>query len=85
MKTLPEIPEDQKTPVVQLLLRIIQEQSEEIDRLKEEISKLKGQKSRSKIPPSNVSSDAKHKIDAPIEREIILGTREGKSGKSKEQ
>jgi Transposase IS66 family len=62
MKTLPEIPEDQKTPVVQLLLRIIQEQSEEINRLKDEIAKLKGQKPRPKIPPSNVSSDAKNKL-----------------------
>jgi uncharacterized small protein (DUF1192 family) len=58
MKTkLPEIPEDQKTPLVRLFLRIIQEQSEEIALLKDEIAKLKGQKPRPKIPPSNVSSE----------------------------
>ena len=62
MKTkLSEIPEDQKTPLVQLLLRIIQEQAEEIVLLKNEIAKLKGQKPRPKIPPSNVSNDAKNK------------------------
>lgn len=58
---LPDIPEDQKTPLVELLLRIIQQQAEEIALLKDEIAKLKGQKSRPKIPPSNVSNDAKNK------------------------
>ena len=57
----PEIPEDQKTPLVQLLLRIIQEQANKIELLKDEIAKLKGQKPRPKIPPSNVSNDAKNK------------------------
>ena len=46
---LPEIPEDQKSPLVQLLLRVIQEQAEEIAFLKDEIAKLKGQKPRPKI------------------------------------
>jgi hypothetical protein len=58
---LSEIPEDQKTPLVQLLLRIIQEQANESALLKDEIAKLKGQKPRPKIPPSNVSNDAKNK------------------------
>lgn len=62
MKTpLSLIPEDQKTPLVQLLLRIIQEQIDEIAFLKDEIAKLKGQKPRPKIPPSKVSGDAKNK------------------------
>jgi hypothetical protein len=62
MKTpLPEIPEDQKTPLVQILLRILQEQAEEIALLKDEIAKLKGQKPRPKFSPSNVSDDAKNK------------------------
>ncbi len=58
---LPEIPEDQKTPLVQLLLRIIKEQAEEITHLKDEIAKLKGYNQRPKIPPSKVSKDAKNK------------------------
>ena len=62
---LPEIPEDQKTPLVQILLRILQEQTEEIALLKDEIAKLKGQKPRPKIPPSNVSNDAKNRTKHP--------------------
>jgi hypothetical protein len=58
---IPDIPEDQKTPLVQILLRIIQVQSEQISHLKDEIAKLKGQKPRPKIPPSNVSNDAKNR------------------------
>lgn len=58
---LPEIPEDQKTPLVTLLLRIIQEQAEEIALLKNEIAELKGYNKRPKIPPSKVSKDAKNK------------------------
>jgi hypothetical protein len=58
---LPEIPEDQKSPLIQLLLRIIQEQADEIALFKDEIAKLKGQKPRPKIPPSKVSNDARHK------------------------
>ena len=62
--SLPDIPEDQKTPLVQILLRIIQDQAEEIALLKDEIAKLRGQKPRPKIPPSRVSDDAKHKRKA---------------------
>lgn len=42
MKTqFPNIPEDQKTPLVQILLQFIQEQAEQISLLKDEIAKLK--------------------------------------------
>lgn len=60
-----DISEDQKTPLVQMLLRIIQEQTEEIALLKDEIAKLKGQKPRPKFPPSPVSKDAKNKNKRP--------------------
>lgn len=69
---LPEIPEDQKTPLIELLLRIIQEQAEQISHLKDEIAKLKGQKPRPKIRPSKVSNDAKNKNKRP-------GSKEGSS------
>lgn len=69
---IPDIPEDQKTPLVQALLRIIQIQSEEIAHLKDEIAKLKGQKTRPKIPPSNVSDDAKNKKS----RSALKGTKD---------
>lgn len=58
---LPDIPEDQKTPLVQTLLRFIQEQAEEIALLKDEIAKLKGQKPRPKLPKSKTADDAKNK------------------------
>ncbi|SCA62536.1 hypothetical protein SCG7086_AB_00100 [Chlamydiales bacterium SCGC AG-110-P3] len=48
------IPPDELTPLVEMLLRVIQNQQEEIDKLKEEISKLKGQKGRPKIKPSSL-------------------------------
>lgn len=56
-----DIPEDQKTPLVQVLLRFIQEQAEEIALLKDEIAKLKGQKPRPKLPKSKTADDAKNK------------------------
>jgi len=58
---LPDIPEDQKTPLIQILLRIIQEQSEQIALLKDEVAKLKGQKTRPKLPKSKTADDAKNK------------------------
>jgi len=48
------IPESERTPVVEMLLRVIQKQQEEIEKLKEEINKLKGQKGRPKIKPSTL-------------------------------
>ena len=62
MKTqFPNIPEDQKTPLVQILLQFIQEQTEQISLLKDEIAKLKGQKPRPKLPKSKTADDAKNK------------------------
>ena len=64
---IPEIPEeDTKNPTVNMLVemlwncfRIINEQSEQIALLKDEIAKLKGQKPRPKLPPSKTAEDAK--------------------------
>jgi hypothetical protein len=58
---LPDIPEDQKTPLVQTLLRFIQEQAEQIALLKDEVAKLKGEKPRPKLPKSKTADDAKKK------------------------
>ena len=48
------IPESEKTPLVIILLEIIQQQAEEIQHLKDEIARLKGQKPKPKIKPSNL-------------------------------
>ena len=55
------IPENEKTPLVIMLLEIIQQQAEEIQHLKDEIARLKGQKPKPKIKPSNLDK----KTDKP--------------------
>ena len=55
------IPESEKTPLVIMLLEIIQQQAEEIQHLKDEIARLKGQKPKPKIKPSNLDK----KTDKP--------------------
>jgi hypothetical protein len=62
---LPKIPEDQKTPLVQILIRIIQIQSERIALLEDEIAKLKEQKPRPKFPPSKKPKDERSKDKGP--------------------
>lgn len=83
---IPEIPEeDIKNPTVNMLVelcwnysRIIQEQSEQIQLLKDEIAKLKGQKPRPKLPPSKMSDDAKNKpsSNSSLKRSIACAKRE---------
>jgi len=48
------IPESEKTPLVITLLEINQQYAEEIQLLKDEIARLKGQKPKPKIKPSNL-------------------------------
>jgi|GEM_PF-6532101 len=48
------IPESEKTPLVIILLEIIQQQAEEIQHLKDETARLKGQKPKPRIKPSNL-------------------------------
>ena len=49
---VPKIPEEEITPVVAQLLAIIELQAKEIQLLKDEIARLKGQKPKPKIKPS---------------------------------
>ena len=75
MPKLPEISEEEQTPLVKLLLACIDElyntvalQKEEIQQLKNEIAILKGQKPKPKIPPSKLEgpkSNDKKKIKIP--------------------
>jgi hypothetical protein len=51
---LPEIPEAERTPLVQQLLEIIALQQERIQRLEDEIARLKGLQSRPRIAPSSL-------------------------------
>jgi len=54
LKQLPLIPDEKITPTISLLLEIIQQKSEEIQFLKDEIARLKGQKPKPEIKPSNL-------------------------------
>jgi hypothetical protein len=51
---VPDIPEEERTPLVIQLLEVIHYQSELIQRLKDEIAILKGDKPRPKIKPSGM-------------------------------
>ena len=82
---LPDIPEDEQTPVVKGLLVLleqfaerIQEQDEEIAQLKDEIQVLKGEKKRPQFKPSNLD---KENGDTDKENDSNAGTGHGQSGK----
>ena len=55
------IPEEEKTPLVTELLHIVQAQREDIQRLRDEIARLKEHKGKPKIPPSRLEKDQKEK------------------------
>lgn len=61
MRSLPKIPyvpESERTPLVTALLEIIGIQQEQIQELRDEIARLKGQKPKPKIKPSALGKDA---------------------------
>ena len=51
----PKIPEEEKTPYVTELLEVIQLLKEEVQDLRDEIARLKGQKPRHKIKSSSLT------------------------------
>jgi len=63
MKYISEIPEDEISPTVSKLIGFIQQQAEELQALKDEISRLKGQKTKPKIKPSNLDGKTKQSIE----------------------
>jgi hypothetical protein len=58
---IPNIPEEELTPLVEALLEIIRFQQEQIQELRDEIARLKGQKPKPKIKPSTLEKDREDK------------------------
>ena len=56
---LGKIPEEQKTPLVMELLHIVQQQSKQIEQLRQEVARLKEHKGKPKIPPSQLEKKPK--------------------------
>jgi hypothetical protein len=87
----PHIPEEERTPLVMALLEIIHLQREQIQELRDEIARLKGQKPKPKIKPSPLEKpnsgkekkedsskrpgSAKRKKSVPIDDIVILQAR----------
>ena len=61
MIDLGKIPEEQKTPLVMELLHVIGQLTEQTERLREEVARLKEHKGKPKIPPSRLEKDPKEK------------------------
>jgi len=85
---IPQVPEDQQTPIVKLLLDFIYEQQamllqqgEIIQSLKDEIARLKGNKPRPKIQPSKL--DASISKDTAKKDKLSDGKRAGSEKRSK--
>jgi hypothetical protein len=81
-KIVSQIPEQEKTPLVLQLLEIIHFQAEEIQRLKDEIARLKGEKPRPKIKPSTLEKSPKEEGDKKDEG---IKKRSGSDKKSKSE
>lgn len=62
-----DVPEDQRTPLVVMLFEIIELQREQIQQLRDEIARLKGQKPKPEIKPSKLvqSVEARQKASKP--------------------
>jgi hypothetical protein len=57
---IPEIPEEEKTELVVLLLEVIRQQSELIQEFKDEIARLKGHNPKPRIKPSQLEQPRKN-------------------------
>ncbi len=61
--SVPDIPESERSPLVLLLLDIIQQQQQQIARLQDEISRLKGLTTRPAIQPSTLEAPPPKPLD----------------------
>jgi len=79
---LPEVNEEDRTPLVDVLLEILAWQQKQIDKLEQEILKLKGETTKPKIKPSSMDKDGDSKNeDSSSKRK--KGPRRSKNGNLK--
>ena len=62
---LPEINEEDRTPLVDVLLEMLAWQQKQIDKLEQEILKLKGETTKPDIKPSSMDKGGSSENDAP--------------------
>ena len=76
IRKTPAIPDEERTPLVVDLLEIIQLLQEQVQALRDEIARLKGEKPKPKIKPSKLEAGRK-------EKERKKGKRPGSAKRSK--
>jgi len=81
---LPVISEEQRTPLVAALIEIIHFQQEQIQLLKDEIARLKGQKPEPEIRPSTLGNSSRENKEEDIKPESEKRPGSGKKEKTKE-
>jgi len=78
MPKIPEIPAEERTPLVVALLEIVRIQQEQIQELRDEIARLKGQKPKPRIKPSALEKESGNE-----EEKENGGTRPGSTKREK--
>jgi len=76
LPVIPEITADQMTPTVVMLLELCHKQQEQIQALRDELARLKGQKPKPVIKPSVLEGDRAGK---PKEGVLMLRTKRSKT------
>jgi hypothetical protein len=76
---LPEINEEDRTPLVDVLLEMVSWQQKQIDKLEQEILKLKGETTKPDIKPSSMDKGGSSENDAPSSKKK-KGPRRSKKG-----
>ncbi len=77
---LPEINDEDRTPLVDVLLEILAWQQKQIDKLEEEILKLKGETTKPKIKPSSMDKEGASGNDGSSAKKRKKGPRRSKNG-----
>ena len=60
---MPDVPDNERSPLVDALLEIIAWQQKRIDELEQQILKLKGETTRPKIKPSTMDKETEDNTD----------------------